>query len=263
MDTGLKNKVALVGGASKGLGKGCALQLAKEGANIIICARDGNKLHETADYITKNTSVKVLPVPADLSKIKDISKLIDLSIREFGQIDVLVVNSGGPRAGKFADLTKEDWDDAYQSVFYYVVELYKRVIPQMKSRQWGRIINIASLAVKEPAENLVLSNVFRSGVVSLAKTLSKELIEYNITINNICPGAFKTERAAQLIAERAKVTGESIQKIEEQAVNSFPLKRYQSPEELGDLVVFLASERAKGITGTTIQIDGGISKGLF
>jgi 3-oxoacyl-[acyl-carrier protein] reductase len=263
MDTGLKNKVALIGGASKGLGKGCALQLAKEGANIIICARDKNKLQETADYITKNTSAKVLPIPTDLSKINDIRKLIDLSIKEFGRIDILVVNSGGPQSGNFNDLTKEDWDNAYQSVLYYVVELYKLVIPQMKSRKWGRIINIASLTVKEPAETLVLSNVFRSGVASLAKTLSRELIEYNITINNICPGAFKTERAAQLIAERAKTTGESIEKIEEQAVNSFPLKRYQTPEELGDLVVFLASELAKGITGTTIQIDGGISKGLF
>ncbi|MCX5696450.1 MAG: SDR family oxidoreductase [Candidatus Omnitrophica bacterium] len=263
MNTGLSGKVALIGGASKGLGMGCALQLAREGVNVAICARGADKLKETAEFIRNNAKVEVLPIVADLSNKKDLKKMVDTVINKFGGIDILIVNSGGPKAAGFFDLSEQDWDDAYRSVFYYVVELYRNFIPQMKARKWGRIINIASLSVKEPAENLVLSNVFRSGVVSLAKTLSRDLIGHNITINNICPGAFKTDRAMQLILERSKTTGESVKEIEEKAISSLPLKRYQTPEELGDLVVFLASEAARGITGTTIQIDGGIYKGLF
>jgi 3-oxoacyl-[acyl-carrier protein] reductase len=263
MNTGLSNKVALIGGASKGLGRGCAIQLAKEGVSVALCARGKNALSETTEYIRTNTHAKVLPLAVDLSKKEDVKKAVKDTQASFGNIDILVVNSGGPKAGTFFELADQDWEDAYCSVLGYVIELYHLVIPGMKEKQWGRIINIASLAVKEPAENLVLSNVFRSGVVSLAKTLSRELISHNITINTICPGAFKTDRAAQLIAAKAEAVGRSKEEIEAEAVNSLPLKRYQTPEELGDLVVFLASDLAKGITGTTIQIDGGISKGLF
>jgi len=263
MNLGLRSKTALIGGGSKGLGKGCALQLAKEGVDVAICARDSETLKETADFIKKDANVKVLPLTADLSRPAELRKVVEDTLKMFGRIDILVVNSGGPPPGSFFDLTEQDWADAFNSVLYYVVELYRLVIPQMKERKWGRIINITSLAVKEPSKNLVLSNVFRAGVVSLAKTLSKELIGYNITVNNLCPGAFKTSRVIQLMMDQSKKTGVSIEKIEEESINSFPLKRYQDPKEMGDFVVFLASELAKGITGTTIQIDGGMAKSLF
>ena len=264
MNLGIKNKVALIGGASKGLGKGCAVQLAKEGVNVAICAIDKESLNKTTDFIRKITDIEVLPILADLSEIKGIKEnIVDKVISKFNRIDILVVNSGGPKPGTFFDVSEKDWRDAFNSVLYYVIELYRLIIPQMKKNKWGRIINSTSLTVKEPAETLILSNVFRTGVISLAKTISKELIKYNITINNICPGAFKTDRAIQLMKDQSKRMGISIEEIEKKAVKNLPLGRYQLPEELGDIVTFLCSELAKGITGTTIQIDGGISNGLF
>lgn len=264
MNLSIKNKVALIGGASMGLGKGCAIQLAKEGVNVAICSIDETSLKMTAEYIREYTGVKVLSILADLSDTTNIKRnIVDRVISEFGRIDILVVNSGGPKPGTFFDLTEEDWRNAFESVLYYVIELYRLVIPQMKKNNWGRIINSTSLTVKEPAETLVLSNVYRSGVVSLAKSISKELIKSNITINNICPGAFKTDRAIQLMQAASEKNGVSIDVIEKNAVANLPLGRYQTPDELGDLVTFLCSELAKGITGTTIQIDGGIAKGLF
>lgn len=262
MDLKLKNKVAIIGGSSKGLGKGCALQLAKAGVNIVICANEIESLNKTAEEI-KNLGVEVLPLLVDMSKKEDNEKIVAETIRKFGKIDILINNSGGPKAGTFFDMNDDDWDKAYNDVLKYVIRLNRLVIPHMQKNKWGRIINITSLAVKEPAETLILSNVFRAGVVSMAKTLSKELIKDNITINNICPGAFKTDRAIELMQAAAVRQNKTVEEIESESVKNLPLGRYQTPEELGDMVAFLSSELAKGITGTTIQIDGGIFKGLM
>jgi len=263
MEFGLRNKVAFIGGGSKGLGEGCAIQLAREGANIAICARDVESLKKSACMIRKKTKAKVLSIAGDLSRTADVQKAVKEALREFGRIDILVANSGGPPPGSFFDVTEKDWRGAFDSVLCYVIELYRLVIPQMKKQRWGRIVNITSLVVKEPSENLILSSVFRAGVVSLAKSLSRELIKYNITINNVCPGAFKTNRISQLMLAQSKKTGISIEEIEKNSIRDLPLGRYQDPVEMGDLVAFLASEPAKGITGTTIQIDGGIVRGLL
>ena len=263
MDLKLKDKVAVIGGASKGLGKGCALQLAKEGANVAICARGLDSLNETADFIEKSTNSKVLAIQADLSKADDIHRVVDETIKTFGRIDILVNNSGGPPPGNFFDFSDQDWEDSFDLLLLYVIRMCRLVIPYMKTQKWGRIINLTSIVVKEPADNLILSNVFRVGVVSLAKTLSRELIEHNITINNVCPGAFKTDRAVELMRDASKRTNKAIEEIERNSVSNLPLKRFQTPDELGDLVAFLVSDSAKGITGTTIQIDGGIIRSLF
>lgn len=264
MDYQIKNRFALIGGASKGLGKACALSLAQEGVNIAICARNKEALYATADEIKAKTSVTVLPIVADLSDVKNIKKnVIEVVKSKFRTIDILVVNSGGPKPGTFFDLSENDWTNSNDAILNYVVKLYQYIIPLMKQNRWGRIINITSLSVKEPAESLVLSNVFRSAVVSLSKSISIELIKHNITINNVCPGAFKTDRAIELMKGRSKNTGESIEEIEIQAVKNLPLGRFQTPSELGAFVTFLSSEQAGGITGTTIPIDGGISKGLL
>jgi 3-oxoacyl-[acyl-carrier protein] reductase len=263
MNPGLRNKVALIGGGSKGLGKGCAMQLAREGVRIALCARGAQALEKSADEIRRAGGVSVLPLSVDLSRPADVRKAVKDTLREFGRIDILVANSGGPVPGGFFDMTEKDWRKGFDSVLYYVIELYRLVIPCMKKQKWGRIINITSLTVKEPAESLILSNVFRAGVVSLAKSLSRELIAYNITINNVCPGAFKTDRVTQLMLAQSKKSGIPVSEIEKKTVGTLPLGRYQDPEELGDLAVFLASEQARGITGTTICADGGISRGLF
>lgn len=264
MNLKITNKVALIGGASKGLGRACAISLANEGVNLAICSNDQKSLDETAKFIRSNFKVDVLEIFADLSEVKKIkTNVVDKVIEKFGQIDILITNSGGPKPGAFFSLTEEDWRNAFDSVLYYVIELYRLTIPLMKKNNWGRIINNTSLTVKEPPETMVLSNIFRTGVVSLAKTMSKDLIKSNITINNICPGAFRTDRAIELMQASADAQGITIEEVEKNSVANLPMGKYQSPDEFGDLVAFLASDLAKSITGTTIQIDGGISKGLL
>ena len=262
MNLALKNKVAIIGGSSKGLGKGCAVQLAQEGANIVICANDKDSLAKTGQLI-KELGVEVLLLEVDMSSEKDNQKIVDETLNKFGRIDILINNSGGPAAGDFFQFSDQDWEKAFNSVLMYVIRMCRLTIPQMKKNKWGRIINLTSLTVKEPAETLILSNVFRSGVVSMAKTLSRDLIKDNITINNICPGAFKTDRAIELMTAAAKSRGITVDEFEKEAVKSIPSGRYQRPEELGALVAFLCSEQAGSITGTTIQIDGGASRGLL
>lgn len=262
MNFELKDRVAIIGGSSKGLGKACAISLAKEGVNVVLCANDQESLEITKKEI-QALGVSVLDLLVDMSSKEDNQKIINETLKIFNRIDILVNNSGGPKPGRFGELSERDWDEAYNAVLKYNIRMIEGCLPVMKQNKWGRIINITSLAVKEPAPTLVLSNVFRAGVVSLAKSLSKELISDGITINNICPGAFKTDRAIELMQKHAKSSGVSIEEVEKQAVASFPQGRYQKPDELGDLVCFLASNRAAAITGTTVQIDGGISNSLL
>lgn len=262
MDLGLKDKVAIVGGSSKGLGRGCAMRLAQEGVNLVICSNDRRSLDETCRLIGQ-MGVGFLALEVDMTLKKDDEKIVEQTIKKFGRIDILVNNSGGPMPGSFFRFTDEDWEKAFNDVLMYVVRLCRLVIPYMQKNKWGRIINLTSLTVKEPADNLILSNVFRSGVVSMAKSLSRELIKSNITINNLCPGAFKTDRALELMRDNAQKNKITVEEVEMNAVTNMPLGRYQRPEELGDMVAFLCSELACGITGTTIQIDGGMAKGLF
>jgi 3-oxoacyl-[acyl-carrier protein] reductase len=264
MDLGLKDKVAIVGGGSQGLGKGVALSLAREGVHVALVANDQQSLEETSNQIKAATDVSVLPLYANLSEVSSIeSKVIQPVLDTFAQIDILFVNSGGPKPGSFFDTTTADWNNAYDSVLLYVVELYRQVIPVMQEQGWGRIINSTSLTVKQPGPGMILSNVFRSAVVSLAKSISTELIKDGITINNVLPGAFKTDRAIELMQDRSDRTGESLTEIEALAIANMPLGRYQTPDEYGDLVTYLASDSARGITGTSLQIDGGILKHIF
>jgi 3-oxoacyl-[acyl-carrier protein] reductase len=262
MNFGLKDKVAIISGSSKGLGKACAISLAKEGVHIVLCAKGLEALNATQKEI-EALGVSVLALQVDMSLKEDNKRIVEETIARFGHIDVLVNNSGGPKPGGLEDLSDNDWDDAYNSILKYNIRMIQACVPYMKEKKWGRIINITSLSVKEPAPTLLLSNVFRAGVVSLAKSISKDLAGSGITINNVCPGAFKTERALELIKNRASALEITIEDVENQAVASFPQGRYQKPEELGDLVCFLASNNGAAITGTTIQIDGGISNSLF
>jgi len=256
-------RIAFIGGASKGLGRACALELAKVGVSLAICSRNMIELEATANEIRNSFEVDVIPIKCDLTNIDEISNAVAETILHFGRIDILVVNSGGPKPGNFFDLNEQDWNEAYTSVLYYAIELYKLIIPSMRENRWGRIINISSLTVKEPAPQLILSNVFRSGLLSLSKSISKDLIKDNITINTICPSNFKTDRAKQLFQKKAVEEKKSIEAVEKEYVNNLPLKRLSRPEELGSIVAFLASDLAGSITGTTIPIDGGISVGLI
>jgi 3-oxoacyl-[acyl-carrier protein] reductase len=264
MDLHLEGKTALVGGGSKGLGYASALHLAKEGVRVAICARNLPDLEKAAKQIESETSTPVVTIAFDLAKTEKLkSEVVDVALETLGSVDILVVNSGGPKAGEFKELEMEDWDAAYRSVFLYVRELYRHITPHMKEQKWGRIINISSLSVRETTPSLILSNVYRSGVLSLAKSISRDLIASNITINSLMPGAFLTDRAQSLMETAATRTGKTVEQVTQESVRSLPLGRFQAPDELGAVVTFLASELAGGITGVAIPIDGGISTGIY
>lgn len=262
MDCKLKGKVAIVGGSSKGLGKACALSLAKEGVNIVLCARNPKALEETQREI-EGFGVEVLALSVDMTKEKDNERIVKETIDKFGRIDILINNSGGPNPGSFRDFSLADFDQAYNSVLRYNINMIKLCLPYMEQKGWGRIVNITSVSVKEPMPTMVLSNIFRTAVVSFAKSISKDIMARGVTINNVCPGYFRTDRITQLMEKESQDANVSVQEYEEEVVSGFPHKRFMSPDELGDMVAYLCSPQARSITGTTIQIDGGVNRGLF
>jgi 3-oxoacyl-[acyl-carrier protein] reductase len=263
MNLGLDGKVSIVGGSSRGLGFACALALSEEGSNIVICGRDKDRLLRAKKTIEKRTDSKVLALRTDLSDPSSTKNLIDKTIKEFGRIDIFINNSGGPKPGAFFDLKDEDWLLAYKQILGSTIGLYKLIIPIMKEQEWGRIINITSLAAKEPNDSLIASTVFRLGVIAIAKVLSKEVAKYNILINNLCPGAFRTERVKEIIAITSKETSKSVEEIEKSILSNYPSGKYGDPNELASLVTLLVSERINILTGTSISIDGGKGKSLF
>ena len=263
MDLGIKDKVAIVGASSKGLGKAVALGLAREGVKLTICARGKKDLDKTAEEIVKETNADVLAIECDMSKADDIKKLVDETVKKYSGVDIVVNNAGGPPTGSFLDFSLEDWQKAIELNLFSTITLSGAALPYMKERKWGRIVNITSVAVKQPIDGLILSNTARAGVIGLAKTLSNELGPYNITVNNVCPGRILTDRITQLASEKAKREGTSLEDAITSMEIDVPMRRIGKPEELANLVVFLASERASYITGTSIQVDGGLTRGLF
>src|SRR5687768_2946441 len=199
MDLGLKNKIAFVAASSQGLGKSVALELALEGAKIIICGRNKDSLEKTKQEIEKQANGEVLAVAGDLSIPAEREQIIKSALQAYSVINILVTNTGGPPAGKFEELKQENWDKAYSNLLASAVGLVNGFLPGMKSQRWGRIISITSMSVKQPVNNLILSNSVRASVVGLMKTLSNELAMYNITVNNLMPGYTETERLKELI----------------------------------------------------------------
>ena len=262
MDLGLKGKVALVAGASQGMGKATALGFAREGAKVAICARGEAALKEAAEMIRKQTGGEVFAITADMAKPEDIKKFIDQSAAHFGRIDIIVNNAGGPPPGEFMKFTDEDWNNAYNLSFMSTMRMTREAVPHMRKVGGGRVINITSYSVKEPITGLVLSNAVRSAVIGLAKTLSRELARDKILINNICPGRIDTERAQKLNKARADRVGRPVEEINKEMAAEVPLGRYGTAEETADVIVFLGSDRASYVTGTTIQIDGGLVRGI-
>ncbi len=253
MDLGLQNKVAFVAASSQGLGKSVALELAKEGAAVVICGRDEETLRR-AEAEIKALGGEVLALTGDLSNAEDRNAMIEATLNRFQEVDILVTNTGGPPAGKFESFSQQDWEQAFQLLLASAVGLIHGFLPGMKTKRWGRILTITSQAVKQPVNNLILSNAVRASVVGLMKTLSNELGEYNITVNNVMPGYTETARLAKLIEGNpafAAVTKE------------IPLGRFGQPEEFAAAVAFLASARASYITGVSLAVDGGWIKGML
>ena len=255
-------KVAIIGGSSKGLGFACAKALAESGVNVIITGRSAESL-EIAKAKLNSFNVQVDCLQGDMADREFNRKVVSFAEDKYGAVDILINNSGGPKAGNFMSFSEEDWQAAYESILLYNIRMTNLVIPGMKKRGWGRIVNIASLSVKEPADVLVLSNVFRSGVLAFAKSISKELIASGITINTVLPGAFKTDRAIELLTNAAAASGRTIAEVEKENASKMPMKTYLQPSALGETVAFLCSNSALGITGTALNIDGGISSGII
>lgn len=262
MDLGLKGKVALVAGASQGMGRAAAFGFAREGAKVAICARGEAALNETAAAIRKETGGEVLTIVADMSKPADIQKFVNDSAKHFGRLDIVVNNAGGPPPGEFMKFTDEDWNNAYNLSFMSTMRMTREAVPHMRRVGGGRVINITSYSVKEPIAGLVLSNAVRSAVIGWAKTVSRELARDNILVNNVCPGRIDTERAQKLNKARADRLSRPVEEINKEMAAEVPLGRYGTADEAGDLIVFLGSDRASYITGTTIQIDGGLVRGI-
>ena len=263
MDLGITGKTAIVVAASKGMGKAAAMALAKEGADLALCARGEAALLETASELRSVTSARVLPVVADVTNHDDIQNLVRSTYNEFGRIDILVTNTGPPPFGLFSDFDDRHWQDAISLYLMSIVRLCRAVIPHMRQAGGGRVVNIVSIAAKQPLESMVLSNSVRAAVIGLAKTLSNEVAGDNILVNSVCPGWILTDRIAAVFRERAESQGTSYESVLKSINANIPLGRFGTPEEVADLIVFLCSERASYITGATIQVDGGAVKGLF
>ncbi|MFX1486521.1 MAG: SDR family oxidoreductase [Promethearchaeota archaeon] len=263
MDLGLDGKVAVVAASSKGIGKAIALALAREGAKLAICARGEEALKATADEIREKTGVEILAVRVDVTVEEDVQRLVRSVAEKFGRIDILVSNSGGPPTGIFEDIPQETWERAVDLNLMSTIYLCRAVIPYMKKQKWGRIINMTSVSVKQPIDGLILSNAVRAGVVGLSKSLSNEMAKDNILINVVGPGYTLTERVRELARSKAIEDGVSEEEVYEAWEQKIPLGRLAQPEEIANLVVFLSSEKASYVTGTTIQVDGGLVKSLL
>ena len=262
MELGLKGKVAIVAASSKGLGKACAMGLASEGTRVAMCARTEAELIHAANDVREKTKAEALAVSADVTKLADIQRVVAKTVEAFGGVDILVTNAGGPPPGLFDQMTDAQWQAAFELNLLSTIRFIREVLPHMRKKRWGRIVNIQSSSVKQPIDGLILSNTLRPGVVGLAKTLSVELAKDNILINTVCPGIILTDRLRTFVAHRAREVGKSFEEYLPTWVANVPLGRIGSPEELATMVVFLASERASYVTGVTVQVDGGLIRSL-
>ena len=263
MDLGLKDRVAIVAASSQGLGKAVAKGLAREGAKLALCARTEATLQTTAEEIRKTTGAEVLARPVDVTDYEAVRRFVAETRERFGRVDICVTNAGGPPAKNFAATTLEDWRAGVNLNLMSTLYFAREVLPLMQQQRWGRLITITSTSVKQPIDNLILSNAVRAAVSGLVKSLSNEYAPYNVLVNNACPGGMLTARSEVLAAKAAAAEGVSPQQILECSAAAIPLRRIGRPEEFANLVVFLASECASYITGTSIAVDGGAVKGIY
>jgi 3-oxoacyl-[acyl-carrier protein] reductase len=263
MDLELTGKVAIVGGASKGLGRACAQALAEEGAAVALCSRSKPDLDKTAQEIRDATGREVLPFPGDLDRPETIRDLVAAAVARFGRLDVLVNNSGGPPLARAHNATEEQWATAVQRSLLFFARMCREALPHLKRSGSGRIINILAATVYNPIPNLALSGVTRLGVVAFAKSLADEVGRDGVLVNNVCPGSIMTERMLSNVTSRARELGISLDEALAQRAAETAVGRVGQPEELASLVAFLASSRSSYITGTTMLVDGGLVRSVI
>ncbi|HEV8472902.1 MAG TPA: SDR family oxidoreductase [Methylomirabilota bacterium] len=259
MDLGLRGKVTLVTAASKGMGKACAMAFGAEGARVAMCARTEADLKAAADEVRAATKAEVLAVTADVTKKDNVQALVERVTSQFGGVDVLVANAGGPARGFFEELSDEQWQQAFELSLLSVVRLIRAVLPGMQARKWGRVLTIQSVSVKQPLPDLLLSNAVRPGTAGLMKTLAGRFGKDGITFNTVCPGRIMTDR----FMSGLKTSGLSREEYLARGSAEIPLGRVGTPEEFANVIAFLASERASYVTGVAVQVDGGLVRGLL
>jgi 3-oxoacyl-[acyl-carrier protein] reductase len=263
MDLGLRNRVAIVAAASKGLGRAVAVELAREGCEVAICARTAKDLEHAGIHIHKAGDRTAFWRALDVTDPDAVRRFVEEVDREFGRIDICVTNAGGPPHKKFLDITLDDWRTAVNLTLMSAVYFAREVLPRMKRNGWGRLLTITSVSVKQPIDGLLLSNSLRAAVAGLAKTLANEFGADGITVNNVCPGYTLTERLDELagqLSEHDRVPRDDIFKKWSAEI---PIARLARPDEFAALVAFLASDRAASINGTSIAVDGGWVKSLL
>ena len=263
MDLGLRGKVAMVAASSKGLGYGIARKLAHEGVLVSIGSRTEAEVHDAAEALIEETDGEVLANVLDVSDPDSIVQWVEKTTDAFGGVDILVVNAGGPPTGNFDDFKDADWQAAFELTLMSAVRLIRAVLPSMREAGGGSILTLTSCSVKEPIDFLLLSNVMRSGVTSLAKSLSQQLAPENIRVNNLMPGRIDTDRVQSLDKMNAEARGVSVEEIKAANELGIPLRRYGTTEEFGCLGAFLLSDAASYITGQTIAVDGGSIKTVW
>jgi 3-oxoacyl-[acyl-carrier protein] reductase len=263
MDLGLKGKVALVGGSSRGLGRAVARELAAEGCSVVLCSRDADAIARAGADIARQTGAETLAVAANLSDAAAVERVVSAAFDRFSRVDVLVTNTGGPPAGSFETHSPDAWRCAVAQNLESVLNLTRAVVPGMKERRWGRIVNVTSIAVKQPVGGLILSNSVRAAVTGFARTLANEVAPYGVTVNNVLPGYTRTERLVALAEHQARTRDIEADEAYVQWEREIPMGRLGEPNELAALVAFLASTRASYITGASVAVDGGWTRSLL
>lgn len=263
MRLGIEGRSALVAASSRGLGRAVAEELATEGADLTICARGRDELEAAREQLEEAHEVDVAAVAADLSTPEGVRRVVETALEAHGGVDILLTNTGGPPPGSFESLPVEAWREAYRNNLEGVVRLIRGVLPGMKERRWGRIVNVTSIAVKQPVDGLILSNSLRAAVTGLAKTLSAEVAPHGITVNNVMPGYTRTDRVESLARETAEEEGITPDQALGRWEAQIPAGRLGQPHEFAAMVAFLASDRAAYVTGTSIPVDGGWIRSLI
>ncbi|PKL37765.1 MAG: hypothetical protein CVV44_15615 [Spirochaetae bacterium HGW-Spirochaetae-1] len=263
MDLHLKDKRALVCGASKGLGYAVARSLLEEGVRVVIAARTGDVLDKAADSLKEETGVRPFPVAADLTRSEDRERLVELAQKELGGVDILVANAGGPPTGTFESFGQKHWQLAIELALGSVTHLTALLLPAMKEQRFGRITQIVSIAGLEVLDGLILSHASRPAVLGFAKALAREVAPFNVLVNSICPGIFLTDRIRDIARQQADQRGITGDQFLKEFSGDIPVGRPGDPRELGDLAAFLSSPRNTYITGAAVTIDGGKTRRLY